>query len=198
EEDDTYRDACSPAAGTAVAMSGCGPLYLYGETDGCGVGGASCGGGYVVYDGGAQYLWRTLAAAEEDDKGGGGGSSGGRKDVRGDIRMEGDSRQWAAVYESRVLRSSLRFLCSLCNQATSMEEDIAVKLESFQLSDRENNDVPILSEDIQHSAVECGKSLYGEIIGQKKAHLASIRRAINQMWQIRSSVIVRELSPNFF
>ncbi|CAA0824775.1 Unknown protein [Striga hermonthica] len=79
-----------------------------------------------------------------------------------------------------------------------VEEDITAKLESVQLSESENATIGIRSDDIIHSSEECSRSLFGKIIGQKKANLVGLRRAIGQMWQIKSSVTVKEIKQNFF
>ncbi|CAA0812158.1 Unknown protein, partial [Striga hermonthica] len=47
-------------------------------------------------------------------------------------------------------------------------------------------------------AEECSKSLFGKLIGNKKAHLAAIKRTIGVIWQIKGAVTVKELSPNYF
>ncbi|CAA0823537.1 Unknown protein [Striga hermonthica] len=79
-----------------------------------------------------------------------------------------------------------------------MEEDILLKLDNIELAEHEAATIPIITSDIRKSADECSRSLFEKIHGTKKANIAGLRRALNHLWQIRSSVSVRELNPNYF
>ncbi|CAA0843198.1 Unknown protein [Striga hermonthica] len=79
-----------------------------------------------------------------------------------------------------------------------MAEDLSAKFEACQLSEQESTIIPIESADIAQSAEDCNTSLLGKIVGQKRASLIGIKRAVNQMWKTNAPVMVREISPNFF
>ncbi|GER38832.1 RNA polymerase II transcription elongation factor [Striga asiatica] len=79
-----------------------------------------------------------------------------------------------------------------------MVAEIIIKLNSIQQSGNETKVIDIDNEHIQHNAEDCSRSRVGKIIGQKKAHLLGLHRAVTQMWHIRGQVSDRELSCNFF
>ncbi|CAA0818673.1 Unknown protein, partial [Striga hermonthica] len=77
-------------------------------------------------------------------------------------------------------------------------DDLESKLRNFSLSEAENSIVDLAQEDIKLSKEECIRSLFGKIIGDRKASLFGLKRTMTQIWKIQHSVEIRELRTNFF
>ncbi|CAA0810580.1 Uncharacterized mitochondrial protein AtMg01250, partial [Striga hermonthica] len=61
-----------------------------------------------------------------------------------------------------------------------------------------NKIIDLGDEDVQTGVEECHKSLFGKIVGEKRAHFLGIKRAMSLIWKQQQPMEVRELGPNFF
>ncbi|CAA0809044.1 Unknown protein [Striga hermonthica] len=64
--------------------------------------------------------------------------------------------------------------------------------------DQESGGVEILKKDILYSEEECGRSLFGKVIRDRRDTLLGIKRTMSSIWRINQRMEVRELESNFF
>ncbi|CAA0805991.1 Unknown protein, partial [Striga hermonthica] len=81
------------------------------------------------------------------------------------------------------------------NQNNAAEE-VFHKLRAFSLSNIENAVIDIGDDDVKASIDECRHSLFGKIVGEKRAHLRGIKKAMG--CPANEGRLVRELGINFF
>ncbi|GER52923.1 gag-pol polyprotein [Striga asiatica] len=62
-----------------------------------------------------------------------------------------------------------------------MAEELEQHMKDFNLSESENLIIDIESEDVHKSEEECKRSLFGKIIGDRKAHWVGLKRAVVQI-----------------
>ncbi|CAA0810987.1 Unknown protein, partial [Striga hermonthica] len=75
---------------------------------------------------------------------------------------------------------------------------VTKKLQKFSLSVEESGGVEIQRKDIVSSEEECVNSLFGKVIGNRKASLLGVKRAMSAIWRLHQRLEVRELETNFF
>ncbi|CAA0807045.1 Unknown protein, partial [Striga hermonthica] len=75
---------------------------------------------------------------------------------------------------------------------------LSQRLHSFSLSDREAPIIDIAQDDIKPSAEICERSLFGKVIGDRKASWVGIKRAMSNIWRLSLPMEVKELGHNFF
>ncbi|CAA0816030.1 Unknown protein [Striga hermonthica] len=78
------------------------------------------------------------------------------------------------------------------------EDDLVKKLDSVSLSNKEEGDTEIVGKDILVGEEDVGRSLFGKIIGDRKAMLLGVKRTMSAIWRIQQPMEVRELDSNFF
>ncbi|KAK6114965.1 hypothetical protein DH2020_007234 [Rehmannia glutinosa] len=79
-----------------------------------------------------------------------------------------------------------------------MESDIALKLQKFSLSVKEQLGVDIEDEDIVKSKDECKRSLFGKVLGNKKVNYTGLKNTMLSVWPIEEPFVLRELVFNLF
>ncbi|CAA0818874.1 Unknown protein, partial [Striga hermonthica] len=82
--------------------------------------------------------------------------------------------------------------------SSGIPDDLNSKLKGIDLSESEVTAIELRDLDIKTSAEECEYSLFGKVIGDRKASLLGIRRTMSNIWQIKSPMEVKELKNNFF
>ncbi|CAA0819362.1 Unknown protein, partial [Striga hermonthica] len=81
---------------------------------------------------------------------------------------------------------------------TGQDDELSQRLEGFSLSEKEHNYIDLGQVDIKLSDGECKRSLFGKIIGDRKASWIGVQRALNYIWKLREPMEARELGHNFF
>ncbi|CAA0814779.1 Unknown protein, partial [Striga hermonthica] len=76
--------------------------------------------------------------------------------------------------------------------------ELTTRLQRFSLSQREENITDLDPTNIRLSSDECKRSLFGKIVGDRKAHLFGLKRTMEQIWQLKHPLTIRELEPSFF
>ncbi|CAA0831590.1 Unknown protein, partial [Striga hermonthica] len=84
------------------------------------------------------------------------------------------------------------------SQCVGQDEDLAQKLRVVSLSDRENNLTNIEKGDIKISNEECNRSLFGKVIGDRRASWVGIKRSMTNIWKLQQALEIKELGPNYF
>ncbi|CAA0815833.1 Unknown protein, partial [Striga hermonthica] len=79
----------------------------------------------------------------------------------------------------------------------STADEVEQRLRVFSLSKVENKIIVLGDADVRSDVEECHHSLFGRIVGDKRASLG-IKKAMTQIWRLKSSLEVRELGANFF
>ncbi|CAA0815770.1 Unknown protein, partial [Striga hermonthica] len=78
------------------------------------------------------------------------------------------------------------------------EDDLANRLKGFSLSAAEALVTDIEQVDIRRSAEACRRSLFGKVIGDRRASWIGIKRTMNNIWKLQKPMDIKELEPNYF
>ncbi|CAA0806460.1 Unknown protein [Striga hermonthica] len=77
-----------------------------------------------------------------------------------------------------------------------MESDLADKLDKFKLSEKEEEDVELLVDNIAPGLRECQLSLIGQSYGDKRNNFNGLQRTLNNIWITRKPFKIRPLGFN--
>ncbi|CAA0824400.1 Unknown protein, partial [Striga hermonthica] len=75
---------------------------------------------------------------------------------------------------------------------------LAQKLNCISLSAKESHLIDIEHKDIKLSADECQRSLFGKIVGDRKASWIGVQRTMSHIWKLKQPMEVKDLGYNFF
>ncbi|CAA0807014.1 Unknown protein, partial [Striga hermonthica] len=75
---------------------------------------------------------------------------------------------------------------------------LSQRLHGFSLSDKEHNLIDIANDDIKIIVVECQRSMFGKIIGERKTSWMGLKRAMSNIWKLKEPMEIKELGHNFF
>ncbi|GER31074.1 RNA-directed DNA polymerase-like protein [Striga asiatica] len=79
-----------------------------------------------------------------------------------------------------------------------MAEGLMRKLQAISFSAKEAGEIEIRNEDIKASEEECNMSLFGKVVGDRRAGILGIKRTMGFIWKLQTSMEVKEVSSNFF
>ncbi|CAA0823185.1 Unknown protein, partial [Striga hermonthica] len=63
---------------------------------------------------------------------------------------------------------------------------------------KEAGNVEIQLKDIKSSEEECGRSLFGKVVGDRPTSMLGIKRTMTTIWKLQLAMEVKEISSNFF
>ncbi|CAA0823390.1 Unknown protein, partial [Striga hermonthica] len=84
------------------------------------------------------------------------------------------------------------------SSSLEMEDELGHKLGKFTLSEIEDSYIDLDNTDVTLSEDECQRSLFGKIVGERKANWVGVKRTMSFLWKLGNSLEVRELGNNYF
>ncbi|CAA0819387.1 Unknown protein [Striga hermonthica] len=82
--------------------------------------------------------------------------------------------------------------------SATITDDLGSLLQNIALSESEGNIISLRDDYIKISVVECKRSLFGKVIGDRRAGLIGVRQTMGAIWQIQGQLEVKELKTNYF
>ncbi|XP_027102865.1 uncharacterized protein [Coffea arabica] len=79
-----------------------------------------------------------------------------------------------------------------------MEDELAMALRRFELSDKEVGGIDLSHDDVEQSVQDCRGTLVGRIMGEKIANFTWVKQFTNHVWGYPRNLRVTEIGPNVF
>ena len=79
-----------------------------------------------------------------------------------------------------------------------MADDLVEVFDRFDLSNKESSGIILDDVDEDIGTVECRKSLFGRIMGERITNFTGVKNFVNQVWGFPRNMVVVELGANLF